>query len=132
MMRSLLPLRKEAVYASVAWHESRSIKDVKFAVRRPSLAQRIELTAQVRELMLKHEFLRAGDTADQLTASLSDLLVTKLYVEWGLAEVTGLVIDGEPATAKTLIEFGPETLVDEIVAEIRAESGLTEDERKNF
>jgi len=89
------------------------------------------LTARVRELMLKHEFLRSGDTQDQLDASLSELLVRRLYVEWGLAAIRGLKIDGKDACPVSLIEQGPEELVDEIIGVIKTESGLTDDERKN-
>jgi hypothetical protein len=85
----------------------------------------------VRELTLRYEFLRAGDAAEQLEATLSDLLVRKLYLEWGLAAIEGLCIDGQSATIASTIESGPESLADEIVAAIRAESGLSDDERKN-
>ncbi len=131
MMKSLLPLHREAEYVSVVWRQSSYLEQVSFAVRRPSLGQRIDLTSRVRELSLKHEFLKAGDTSDQLEASLSELMVRRLYVEWGLSEIRGLKIDGEQASASTLIERGPEALIEEIVAAIKAESGLSEDERKN-
>jgi hypothetical protein len=131
MMKSLLPSHKETNYASVVWHQSRCVERVSFAVRRPSLAQRIDLTGRVRELSLQYDFLKAGDVSDQLEASLSELLVHKLYVEWGLAEIEGLKIDGKPADTVMLIERGPEELIHEIVTAIKAECGLTEDERKN-
>ncbi len=130
-MKSLLRSLKSSDYSSIAWHESLCLKGVRFAVRRPSLAQRLELTARVRELTLQHDFLRAGQESDQLSASLSELLVTKLYVDWGLAEIVGLKIDGTAANASSLIERGPEELVDEVVAAVRTEAGLTEAERKN-
>ena len=130
-MRSLLPLRKETQYSSVVWHDSRCFKHVSFAIRRPSLAQRIDLTERVRALTLKHEFLKAGDSSERLTASISELLVEKLYVEWGLAGIRGLEIDGELADLGLLIERGPEQLIAEIVSAIRAESELSDDERKN-
>jgi hypothetical protein len=130
-MKSLLPLHRDANYESVAWYKSRCLKEVSFAVRRPSLAQRIELTERTRGLTLKHEFLAAGDLADELTASLSELLVRRLYLEWGLAEIKSLKIDGEPASMASLIERGPEELVEEIIKAIKAEAGLSEDERKN-
>jgi hypothetical protein len=104
---------------------------VRFAIRRVSLRQRIELNHRVRELTLKNEFLRAGDTEDQLEAALSDLLVTKLYLEWGLASIDGLLIDGETPSAAVLIAKGPESLAAEIAAAIHTESTLTDDERKN-
>jgi hypothetical protein len=53
-------------------------------------------------------------------------------VEWGLAELEGLSIDGQAATVELLIDKGPEELVDEIVSALQAEIGLSEEERKNF
>jgi len=90
------------------------------------------LTKRARELSIRYEFLKAGDASDQLEASLADLLVRKLYIEWGLTELTGLRVDREPATVALLIEKGPEALVDEIIAAIRGQLGLSEQERKNF
>jgi hypothetical protein len=130
-MKSLLPSRKDTNYESIVWHKSRCLEHVGFAVRRPSLGQRIELTERVRELTLKHEFLAAGDLSDQLSATLSELLVRRLYLEWGLSGIEGLCIDGEPANSTSLIERGPESLIEEIVNAIKAETGLSEDERKN-
>ena len=130
-MKSFLPLHRETNYISVAWYESRHLEQVSFAVRRPSLAQRIELTDRARNLSLKYEFLAAGGAADQLEASLSELLVRRLYLEWGLVDIKGLKIDGGPATVARLIERGPEELTDEIISAIKAESGLSDEERKN-
>jgi hypothetical protein len=104
---------------------------VRFAIRKISLRQRIELNHRVKELTIKYDFLRAGDTADQLEAALSDLLVAKLYLEWGLAEIEGLSIDGQKATSDLLIAHGPESLTDEVARLIQAESELPDDERKN-
>jgi hypothetical protein len=125
---SLEPLH----YESVRWISSRSFSGVRYATRRVSLAQRIELTRLVRDLMRRDEFLRAGDAADQVEAGLADLLVRKLYVEWGLVEIEGLEIDGAAATPQLLIDAGPEELTDEIAASIQGELSLTEEERKNF
>ncbi len=130
-MNSLLPSLRHSDYVSVFWQASSCLKHVSFAVRKPSLAQRIQLTSRVRELTLKHEFLTSGDASDRLTASLSDLLVRKLYLEWGLVEIKGLRIDGKDASTSTLIEKGPEDLVDEIISAIEAQAGLSEEERKN-
>lgn len=104
---------------------------VTFAVRRLSLSQKIELTQRMRELTLQNEFLRSGEAADQLQASLADLLARKLYLEWGLAEIRGLSVDGLPADVPALIDKGPVNLVDEAIAMIQSETGLTEQERKN-
>jgi hypothetical protein len=118
-------------YASLLWHESKMLPGVSFAVRRISLANRLELTRQMRELTLRYEFLRAGDQSDQLEAALSDLLVRRLYLEWGLASIKGFSIDGELATIELLIEKGPEELAGEIISVIRQEIELSEEERKN-
>jgi hypothetical protein len=131
-MKFLSRLRSIPSYSSLAWHESESVRGVRFAIRRISLAQRIELMKNVRDLALRHEFLKAGEPSDQLEASLADLLVKRLYLEWGVAAVEGLRIDDQAATLETLIEKGPERLSDEIIDQIRAELSLSEEERKNF
>lgn len=130
-MKFISHLRKAPAYSSLIWHESRAVSGVRFAIRRVSLAQRIELAKNVRELSLKYEFLKAGDTEQQMEASIADLLARKLYLEWGVARLEGLSIDGQPGTVTALIEKGPEELSDEIVDTIRRELGLSEEERKN-
>jgi hypothetical protein len=131
-MKLTSPLPSEVGYASLSWHDSKTIEGVRFAIKRISLAQRLDLNKRVRELTLRHEFLKAGPAPDQLEAAWADLLVRKLYVEWGLAALEGFSIDGETATLELLIEKGPEKLVDEIVFVIQEETGLSEEERKNF
>ncbi len=123
---------KSEGYASVSWYSSQVMPGVRFAIRRVSLQQRIDLNRRLRDLTLQYEFLKTGDASSQLEAALSDLLVAKLYIEWGLVEMEGLSIDGRKATGASLIAQGPENLTDEIVQRIQAESILTEDERKNF
>ncbi len=118
-------------HESLLWRESQALPGVRYAIRRVSLAQRIELTKSARELSGRYEFLKAGDAADQLEGSLADLLVRKMYLEWGLAEIKNLAIDGEGATVEMLVQRGPEALSDEIIGAIRGELGLSEEERKN-
>jgi hypothetical protein len=130
-MRFTSLLRKPSNYQSLIWHESAALNGVRFATRRVSLAQRIELTQKARELSLKYEFMKAGEPSDQVEASLADLLVRRLYLEWGLVQLRGLTIDGQQPTAEALIEKGPEALSDEIISAIRAELELSEEERKN-
>jgi hypothetical protein len=132
MMKFISVSRKQADYSSLIWRDSKVAPGVRYATRRVSLMQRIELTRRVRELALGHEFLKAGDVAQQLEATIADLLVRKLYLEWGLAEIRGLRIDGETGTIETLLDKGPEALSYEIVAAIRTELEISEDERKNF
>jgi hypothetical protein len=130
-MKSFSLLPKPTCYSSVVWYESAVFPGVHFAVRRSSLAQRIELTRKMRELTLKNEFLRAGDNTDQLQASLSDLLARRAFVEWGLTEIKGLSIDGVEADIGLVLEKGPEDLIEEIITRINAETRLDEQERKN-
>jgi hypothetical protein len=131
-MKLTSPSPDEVNYSSLSWHKSKAIASVRFAIKRVSLAQRLELNKRVRELTLQYEFLKAGPAADQLEATWADLLVRKLYVEWGLAGLEGLLIDGEAASVELLIDKGPEELVDEIVSVLQEEIGLSEEERKNF
>jgi len=131
-MKSPSALHNESHYLTINWHDSQTLPGVRYGIRRVSLAQRIELTGRARELTQRYEFLRSGDATDQLEASLADLLTRKLYLEWGLAGVCNLTIDGEAATVGTVVEKGPEALSNEIVAAIQAELSLSEEERKNF
>ena len=131
-MRSQSPSHNPNQYSTVTWHESQAVPGVQYGIRKVSLAQRIELTSRARELTQRYEFLRAGDAADQLEASLEDLLTRKLYLEWALAEIRDLTIDGQDATVDMIAEKAPEALSNEIVASIQAELSLSEEERKNF
>jgi hypothetical protein len=131
MMNFMLRSPKAVTYDSITWCDSQMIPSVRFAIRKISLANRIELIKRVRELCLRDDFLRAGDTAEQSEAKINDLLVKKLYLEWGLTAIHGLTIDGQEAGVELLINHGPEELSEEIVERIRLELGLTEQERKN-
>jgi hypothetical protein len=90
------------------------------------------LTERLAELLNRQEYLAAGNDSDQLQAALGELLVNKMYLEWGLADIEGLNIDGIPAEPRGLVEDGPEQLVDEIVLAIKKESNLSSDEAKNY
>jgi hypothetical protein len=132
MMKFISPSRERYRYSSLVWRDSATMPGVRFAIRRLSLSQKIDLTQRTRELTQKNEFLRSGDAADQLQASLSDLLARKLYLEWGLAEIRGLSIDGSPADIAALVDKAPVNLVDEVISMIQSETGLSEQERKNY
>lgn len=132
MMRFTSPLHKQTEYSSVAWHNSGVYKNVRYSVRRISLAQRIEMTKRIHELSAKYDFLKAGGALERTEAHLADLLVHRLYLEWGLVAIEGLIIDGENASVERLVEKGPESLCAEIVSSIRAELELSEEERKNY
>lgn len=131
MMKFISRSHRETDFGSHRWFESETWIGVRFAVRRPSLSQRVELTRRVRDLVLKNDFLAAGSEPEKLEAVLADLLVRRLYLEWGLAKIEGLRIDGEAATTETLISRGPEDLAEEIASRVQFECGLSEEERKN-
>ncbi|MFB3829033.1 MAG: hypothetical protein ACE15B_19860 [Bryobacteraceae bacterium] len=119
-------------YESVAVRPSERLPGVDLVVRRMSFGRRMELMRAVRELAQRAEFLDAGETPrEKMDAALVWAEIDRLYVQWGLAEVRGLEIDGAAATPESLAEAGPEELFREAAAAVRRECGLTEAERKN-
>ena len=66
-----------------------------------------------------------------MDAALLEVEIERLYVKWGLREVTGLEVDGSAATPESLAESGPEDLFREALAAVRAAAGLSDAERKN-
>jgi hypothetical protein len=96
------------------------------------VARRIELARRIREIGRKIEFLEAGnDAREKIEAAVLAGEVDRTYLEWGLEEIQGLTIDGEPATPTSLIERGPMELAAEILGRIKEECSLTEAARKN-
>ena len=120
------------IYESTFTVSSQTDPSVRFTVRRVSVARRVELLRSVRELTARLEFYRAGaDVTDKLSASIASAEVESLYVTWGIAGIDGLVVDGLEATPELLVANGPEDLVREAATLVRAQIGLSEDERKN-
>ena len=112
--------------------ESRVMPGVHFIVQKMSFGRRIELTRRIRDLAERVEFLSAGESPkEKLDASLLAAEIDRTYALWGLAEVGGLELDGAPATPESLVSWGPEDLFREALAAVKAECGLTEEERKN-
>ena len=116
-------------YQSVLDIESQSCKGVRFTITRMSFGRRLELAKRVREISRKLEFSRASQ--DSVDAAVISGEVDRACLGWGLVKVDGLQIDGEPARPETIADAGPEDLCREIVAAIRHECGLTDEERKN-
>jgi hypothetical protein len=111
---------------------SETTPGVEFAIARMTFGRRLELMKRVRDLAGRIEYFEAGrDEKNRMEASLLGAEMDKLYLTWGLEEVRGLQIDGVPATPESLVSSGPEALVHEALAAIKAECGLTEAERKN-
>jgi hypothetical protein len=119
-------------YESCVRIDSKVIPGVAFVVAKMSLQRRMDLIRRIRELSLKCEFLTAGEQAEEkLQGALFSAEIDRLYVTWGLQELTGLEVDGVPATPELLVTTGPEDLFREIAAAVKAECGLSEPERKN-
>ncbi len=105
---------------------------VEFVIIRMTFGRRLELMKRVRDLAAKIEYFEAGrDEGNRMEASLLGAELDKLYLAWGLEEVRGLSLDGDAATPQSLVERGPEALVQEALTAIKAECGLSESERKN-
>jgi hypothetical protein len=120
-------------YDSTVEAGSERAPGVKFVVERMSFGRRLELIRALKEHLGRLEFVAAAPEgpARQAEAALAAGEIDRIYLKWGLRSVSGLVIDGEPVTPETLVERGPEELVEEALAVIRRETGLTEAERKN-
>ncbi len=97
-----------------------------------TLGRRLEMIRQVKERAKRLEFHQAGNSLeDVLSSSLLTCEIERIYFEWGLSNVEGLEIDGEPANKESLYESGPEQLCKEVIEAVKAEIFLTESERKN-
>ena len=128
-MRSLWRSLKPRSYSSTLRCASDTHRGVTFTIRRMSLGRRIELAQAIRELAQKMEFHQAGDSAkEHVEAAAISARIDLVYLKWGLTAVAGLLIDGEPVTAKRLYADGPEDLTREIVNRVKRECGLTDEE----
>jgi hypothetical protein len=97
-----------------------------------TFARRVELMTRIREIARRMDFLAASeDTGDRMDAGLLRAEIDRVYLEWGLKSVAGLRVDGRVVDAASLAAEGPEELCREALAAIRAETGLSEEERKN-
>jgi hypothetical protein len=128
-MNSTLPSGKE--WESRVWFDS-AMEGVRYEIVRVSFGRRIELARRIREIGRKMEYLESGtDAREKLEATVLAAEIDRAYLEWGLVSVEGLHIDGVSATAESLVASGPVELAVEILGRIKAECGMTEDERKN-
>ena len=119
-------------WESVEWFEALARPGVRCGIARVSFGRRIELARRIREVGRRAEFLSAGGEArDKIEAAVVAAEIDRAYLDWGWAAVEGLEIDGHPATPAMAIELGPVELAMEVLARIKRECGLTDDERKN-
>jgi len=125
--------RKDEVrFASCRVVESGVAPGVRYTIGTMTFARRVELMTRIREMARRMEFLSASEDAEQkMDAGLLRAEIDRVYLAWGLKAVDGLVIDGRKADPAALVERGPEELCREALAAIRAETGLSEEERKN-
>ena len=121
-----------ASYESELKIQSTVMRVVTFTINRISFGRRMELARRVREISRRVEFLDAGNQVqEKIEANLLRQEIEATYLRWGLVRIDGLTIDGQPATAERLLDKGPEELAQEIVRAIKAQCGLSDDERKN-
>ncbi len=123
-------------HESLIWCDAQSRAGVRYAMRRVSFGGRIELARKIRDVGRRVEFFEAGarandDAKDRMEATVLAAEIDRAYLEWGLVGVEGLEIDGAIASRESLIDDGPVELAVEILARIKNECGITEDERKN-
>ena len=131
-MRFLLRSLKPAQYSSYKRCVSQVIPGVSFRIQKMSLGRRIDLAEAIRDLAMEREFHQAGESAkEQVEAAALSAKIDCVYLSWGLVELEGLLIDGQPPSADMLYSRGPEDLLREIVDRIKLECGLTDEERKN-
>jgi hypothetical protein len=78
-------------YESTVTHAAKCCEGVSYKVCRMSFGRRVELTRLVRELGARMEFRDAGNELDdKLEARLLSAEIDRLYLDWGLMEVSGL------------------------------------------
>ena len=120
-------------YESSVEVESEKIPGVRFVVERMSFGRRVELIGQLKTYLGRLGFVSAAPPGPEREAEAALLSgeIDRIYLRWGLRGLSGLIIDGEAVTPESLIEKGPEALVDEILRAIWREAGLSEAERKN-
>jgi hypothetical protein len=111
---------------------SASRPGVEFVVARMTFGRRLELMRRIRDLAARVEYFEAGrDETNGMEASLLAAEMDRLYIIWGVEEIRGLELDEGSATVEGLIDHGPEELFVEALAAVKAECGLSENERKN-
>ena len=119
-------------YESERRFEAKAIAGASFTIARMSFGRRIELTRRSWGLAGKTEVLESGsEPREKLEAALLASEIDRVYLSWGLLKIDGLTVDGQAATPELLIAAGPEELSREILAAIKSECGLTDEERKN-
>ena len=121
-------------YESAVEIASGRIPGVRFQIGRMSFGRRLELIRELKGWLGRLEFVSAGAPGPEQSAEAALLAgeIDRIYLRWGLRRLMGLEIDGEEVTPESLMEKGPEEVVEEVLLAVRREAGLSEAERKNF
>lgn len=132
MTRLLSLSPKASAYSSFTRFESETLPGVVVTIRRMSLGRRMELARELRTLGARLEFEEAGSrVSDRIEAALTAAEIDAIYLGWGLASIDGLTLDGEYPSRDEVIAKAPDAFVREVVDRIKAECGLSGEERKN-
>jgi hypothetical protein len=119
-------------YESETVIESEVAPGVTFTVFKMSYGRRAELMRRIRDLARRHEFLEASQRLeDRMEAALLESEINLEHLKWGLKAINGLTVDGADATPEILAERGPENVFHEVLKVVRAQAGLSPEERKN-
>jgi len=119
-------------YSSTIAYSSRISPDVTVKIRRVSFARRNELTRILAPMAARMKALTASKSAEDLAAAgILRREMANALLDWGLVDVSGLLIDGVAATKQLLLQEGPEELTLEILAELHRQISLGEEETKN-
>lgn len=126
------PSGSQMRYDSTREVESCALPGVLFRIRKMSFGRRLEFARRVREFSHRLEFLQAGESAvDKLESAAITAEIDQMYLDWGLVSVRGLWIDGGEADARSVGAAGPEDFCREVIAAIKRECFLYEEDRKN-
>ncbi len=132
MMNCLSLSHEPEDYRGAVWVRSSTHPGVRFAVNRISFGRRLALATAIREAGRRLEFASAGEgLADKAERCIAEMEIERIYLRCGLAGVEGLDVEGGPACADVLFDNGPEDLTREILAAIKSEWYLPDEERKN-
>jgi hypothetical protein len=119
-------------YTSHEVIDSKLAAGVRFSVAKMSFGRRVELTRRIRELATRREYLEAGETPNEkMEAALLASEIDRIYLLWGLRDITGLELDGLPATPESLAASGPEDLFREALALSTSAAFLKPKEKTN-
>lgn len=143
-------------YLSTVEFESKLFPGLKYKLRKMSSGRRsdfriktadIFLEIETRRLPLKDLLEKLKDASEEekpvleaeimtsQTALWNELFVGKLYpayIRWGVEEITGMEVDGQPVTLESIFSLLPEEAITEIGAKIDSVINMTFEEQMLF